>query len=135
MVDVTEEIIFTGSNPTADRQTRRLAASGKLRKIHNSIYTRNLTEPLESIGLRQALEIVGHLFPGAVLSGRTVKEMHPSRVLGQDGSRTGPGFVFLCHVNARPTAGRFPASHLVRCLYSTGASRQPDVVIPAPARY
>src|SRR6266404_7437139 len=101
MVDVTEEIIFTGSNPTVDRQTRRLAASRKLRKIHSSIYTSNLTEPLESIGLRHALEIAGHLFPGAVLSGRTAKEMHASRALGQDGSRTGPGFVFLCHVKAR----------------------------------
>jgi hypothetical protein len=100
-VDVTEEIIFTGSNPTVDRQTRRLVASGKLRKIHSSIYTSNLTEPLENVGVRHALEIAGHLFPGAVLSGRTAKEMHPSRALGQDGSRTGPGFVFLCHVNAR----------------------------------
>src|SRR5216683_4518042 len=100
MVDVSDEIIFTGSNPTADRQTRRLAASGKLRKIHSSIYTSNLTEPLESIGLRHALKIAGHLFPGAVLSGRTAKEMHASRA-GQDGSRSGPGFVFLCHVKAR----------------------------------
>lgn len=101
MVDVNEEIILTGSNPSADRQTRRLAASGKLRKVHSSIYTSNLTESLEGIGLRHALEIAGHLFPGAVLSGRTAKEMHPSRSLGQDGSRTGPGFVFLCHMKAR----------------------------------
>src|ERR1039458_7322587 len=101
MVDVIEEITFTGSNPTVDRRIRRLAASGKLRKIHSSIYTSNLTEPLESIGLRHALEIAGHLFPGAVLSGRTAKEMHPGRALGQEGSRTGPGFVFLCHVKAR----------------------------------
>ena len=101
MVDVTEEIIFTGSNPTVDRRTRRLAASGKLRKIHSSIYTSNLTEPVESIGLRHALDIAGHLFPGAVLSGRTAKEMRPRRALGQEGSRTGPGFVFLCHVKAR----------------------------------
>jgi hypothetical protein len=101
MEDAIEKIIFTGSNPTVDRQTRRLAAAGKLRKIHSSIYTSNLTESLESIGLRHALEIAGHLFPGAVLSGRTAKEMHPYRALGQDGSRTGPGFVFLCHVNAR----------------------------------
>jgi hypothetical protein len=82
---VSEEIIFTGSNPTADRQTRRLVASGNLRKIHGSIYTSNLTEPLENIGLRHALEIAGHLFPGAVLSGRTAKEMHPSRALGLGG--------------------------------------------------
>src|ERR1700677_1396540 len=101
MVDMSDEIIFTGSNPTLDRQTRRLAASGKLRKLHSSVYTSNLTEALEGIGLRHALEIAGHLFPGAVLSGRTAKEMHPSRSLGQDGSRTGPGFVFLCHMKAR----------------------------------
>jgi hypothetical protein len=37
MVDV------TASNPTADRQTRRLEAAGKLRKIRSSIYTNNLT--------------------------------------------------------------------------------------------
>jgi hypothetical protein len=41
MADVAQEIIFTGSNPTIDRQTRRLASSGKLRKIHSSIYTSN----------------------------------------------------------------------------------------------
>src|SRR5258708_19754412 len=97
MVDVTEEIIFTGSNPTVDRQTRRLAASGQLRKIHSSIYTSNLTEPLENIGVRHALEIAGHLFPGALLSERTPKQMHPSRALGQDGSRPPPAFLFLCH--------------------------------------
>jgi hypothetical protein len=54
---VTKEIIFTGSNPTVDRQMRRLAASGKLRKIHSSIYTSNLTEPELSkkrIDFRQA---------------------------------------------------------------------------------
>jgi hypothetical protein len=108
---VTEEIIFTGSNPTVDRRTRRLAASGKLRKIHSSIYTSNLTESLESIGLRHALEIAGHLFPGAVLSGRTAKEMHASRALRQDGSRTGPGFVFLCHVKARRSVA-LPGVHI-----------------------
>jgi Fic/DOC family len=98
---VSEEIVFTGSNQTIDRQTRRLAASGKLRRVHSSIYTSNLAEPLESITVRHALKIAGHLFPGAVLSGRTAKEMHPSRLIGQDGSRTGPGFVFLCHAKAR----------------------------------
>ncbi len=136
MVDVTEEIIFTGSNPTVDRQTRRLAASGQLRKIHSSIYTSNLTEPLENIGVRHALEIAGHLFPGAVLSGRTAKEMHASRVLGQDGSRTGPGFVFLCHVKARRSvaipgvqisairgAGRQPGDFPLLTLYAASTAR------------
>jgi hypothetical protein len=111
MVDMTEEIIFTGSNPTVDRQTRRLAASGKLGKIHSSIYTSNLTEPLESIGLRHALEIAGHLFPGAVLSGRTAKEMHASRALGQDGSRTGVR-VSLSRKGA--PFGRAPCGHSSR---------------------
>ena len=120
---MTEEIIFTGSNPTVDRQTRRLAASGKLRKIHSSIYTSNLTEPLESIGLRHALEIAGHLFPGAVLSGRTAKEMHPSRALGQDGSKSGPGFVFLCHVKAR----RSVALPGVQISAIHGAGPQPEI--------
>src|SRR5258707_14813982 len=91
VVDMSDEIIFTGSNPTADRQTRRLAESGKLRKIHSSIYTSNLTEPIESIGLRHPFEITGHLFPGAVLSGRTAKEKHASGALGQNGSRTRTG--------------------------------------------
>jgi hypothetical protein len=100
-VDVSDEIIFTGSNPTVDRQTRRLAAAGKLRKLHNGIYTSNLTERLEIIGLRHALAIAGHLFPGAVLSGRTAKEMHASRAPGPEGARSGPGFVFLCHRKVR----------------------------------
>jgi hypothetical protein len=136
MVDVTEGIIFTGSNSTVDRRTRRLAASGKLRKIHSSIYTSNLTEPLESIGLRHPLEIAGHLFRGAVLSGRTAKEMHPSRALGQDGSRIGPGFVFLCHVKARRSvvlpavqisaihgAGSQPGDYPLLTLYAASTAR------------
>ena len=30
MVDVTEEMIFTGSNPTVDRQTRRLGGIARV---------------------------------------------------------------------------------------------------------
>ena len=118
---MSDEIIFTGSNPTLDRQKRRLAASGKLRKLHSSVYTSNLTEALDSIGLRHALEIAGHLFPGAVLSGRTAKDMHAWRAWGSDGSRTGPGFVFLCHTKAR----RSVAVPGVRISAINGAGPQP----------
>jgi hypothetical protein len=72
MVDV------TASNPTVDRQTRRLEAAGKLRKIRSSIY-RQPDVVTENISVRHALEIAGHLFPRAVLSGRTAKEMRASR--------------------------------------------------------
>src|SRR5258707_3523970 len=136
VVDAMEEITVTGSNPTADRKTRGWATSGKLRKIHSSVYTSNLAEPLKNIGLRHALEIAGHLFPGAVLSGRTAKEMHASRALGQDGSRTGPGFVFLCHVKARRSvaipgvqisairgAGRQPGDFPLLTLYAASTAR------------
>ncbi len=100
-MDIPAELIFTGSAPNADRQVRRRAAAGELRRLHRGIYTANLTEPLEVIGLRHGFRIAAHLFPGAVLSGRTAREMQPVRAVGSDGARTGPGFVFLCHANAR----------------------------------
>jgi Fic/DOC family len=100
IMDTVDEVFFTGSNPSADRQIRRRAAAGEFRKIYQGIYTRNLTEPLELIDLRHGLKIAAHLFPGAVLSGRTAREMQPTRAT-DNGAKTGPGFVFLCHPNAR----------------------------------
>ena len=96
-----DELLFTGSDPAADRRIRRQAASGELRRISEGIYTRNLTEPLELICLRYGLAIAAHLFPGAVLSGRTAKDMQPARMTDKDGVKAGPSFVFLCHTKTR----------------------------------
>jgi hypothetical protein len=81
-VDVSVEIICTGAIPTVDCRTRYLAAAGKLRKLHSSIYKSNLTETLESIGSRHALTTEGHLLPGTLLSGGTAKEMQESHASG-----------------------------------------------------
>lgn len=100
-MDTADEVFFKGSDPNIDRQIRRRAAAGEFRRIYQGIYTRNLTEPLELIGLRHGFKIAAYLFPGAVLSGRTAREMQPTRAVDSKGVKTGPGFVFLCHPKAR----------------------------------
>jgi hypothetical protein len=80
-----------GLTQTVVRRTLRLAASEKLRKIHNSIYTSNPTEPLERIGLRYALKIVGHLFQARCYR----KNGEGNASLAYDGAKPGPGFVIL----------------------------------------
>ena len=96
-----DELLFTGSDRAADRRLSRLHAAGELRKLHAGTYTSNLTEPIESLSLRHGFELAGHLFPGAVLSGRTAKDMQPARARGENGTKAGPGHVFLCHTKPR----------------------------------
>ena len=65
------EIIFSPTENKESQRVRRLVKAGKLRKIGPKIYTSNLTDTPEKIVQDNLYEILGGLFPKAVLSHRT----------------------------------------------------------------
>ena len=71
-MDALPEVLFSGAADAAQsKRVRRLAASGKLRKLYSGVYTANLDAPAESVVLRHWGAIAGHLLPGAVVSHRS----------------------------------------------------------------
>ncbi|MCK9490219.1 MAG: Fic family protein [Xanthomonadales bacterium] len=72
-----ELLIADNADPTAARRIRRLAATGRLRKLYAGLYTSNLDSPLEAIVLRHWRTIVGHLLPGGVISHRSAFDGKP----------------------------------------------------------
>jgi len=121
MVDVTEEIIFTGSNPTVDRQTRPFGGIGTAAQDPQQYLYQQLDRAPRKHWCAPRLRNCGSSVSRRGAIGKDAKEMHASRALGQDGSRTGPGFVFLCHVKAR----RSVAIPGVQISAIRGAGRQP----------
>jgi len=90
------EIVFTNSgNAAEDRRVRRGAAAGKLRQIARRVYTTNLRDPMEDVVRRNVWQILGKLFPGAVISGRSAALAMPAHHADTPGRRTSPGYVFL----------------------------------------
>lgn len=76
--DTLPELLFAdGTDPAAARRIRRLAASGRLRRLHAGVYTSNLDSPPEAIVLRHWHAIVGHLLPGGVISHRSAFDGKP----------------------------------------------------------
>jgi Uncharacterized conserved protein len=73
-----QEIIFSSSNPSISRSISHLERSGQLKKIAPRIYTSNLNESPETIIRRNLFKIIGHLFPGIMLSHRTALEYKPT---------------------------------------------------------
>lgn len=58
--------------------SRRTDRSGRpLRRLAERVYTTNLTEEASSIFRRNAWRIIGALFPGCVISGRTAADARP----------------------------------------------------------
>jgi hypothetical protein len=72
-----ELVTVDESDPAAARRIRRLAADGRLRRLHAGIYTSNLDAPLESIVPRHWQSIVGHLLPDGVISHRSAFDGKP----------------------------------------------------------
>ncbi|MEP7243585.1 MAG: Fic family protein [Gammaproteobacteria bacterium] len=72
-----ELVTVTEGDPAAARRLRRLAAEGRLRRLHAGIYTSNLDGPLEAIVLRHWQPIVGHILPGGVISHRSAFDGKP----------------------------------------------------------
>ncbi|MGZ3773614.1 MAG: Fic family protein [Pseudobdellovibrionaceae bacterium] len=73
------EIQFSSSSKK--EYLRRMAAvkQGYLRQVAPKIYTTNFEETDAAIVRRNWKEILGHLFPGAIVSHRTAQEMRPSK--------------------------------------------------------
>ncbi len=87
------EIRMIGNvDQTEDRDIRRLAETGQARQIVRGVYTTNLSEPIEKVVLRNLWQIVARLYPGAVVSGRTVGTMRPWT---PEGAQGGPSYIFL----------------------------------------
>lgn len=74
-----QEIIFGSSDARASKQTVKLVREGRIRKIAPRIYTSNLNDKPEEIIRRNLFQILGKLYPGAVLSHRSAFEFRPTR--------------------------------------------------------
>jgi fido (protein-threonine AMPylation protein) len=72
------ELIFSSSNNKEAYKISKLLQSKKLRKLAPRIYSTNLEENPSEIIRRNILEIIGNLYPGAVLSHRSAFEFKPT---------------------------------------------------------
>lgn len=73
------EIIFGTSDNKEAKRLRKLLLSQKARRIASKIYTTNLTDSAESIIRENIYQILGHIFPGTVISHRTAIEGGPTK--------------------------------------------------------
>jgi hypothetical protein len=72
-----ELVIVDEGDPAGARRIRRLAAEGRLRRLHAGVYTSNLNASLESIVLRHWQRIVGHLLPSGIITHRSAFDGKP----------------------------------------------------------
>ena len=72
------EIIYGASDPKESYKIFKMLKEKKIRKIAPRIYTINLEEAPSEIIKRNILEILGNLYPGAVLSHRSAFEFKPT---------------------------------------------------------
>lgn len=73
-----QEVVFSSSDPKVSGQISKLVQDGKLRKISGRIYTSNFSDNPENIVKRNLFEIMGKLYPGALLSHRSALEFRPT---------------------------------------------------------
>ena len=73
-----QEIIFGSSDSTISKRISQLEKEGKIRKLTPKVYTGNLEDEPEKIIRRNLFSILGHLYPGAVLSHRSAIEFKPT---------------------------------------------------------
>jgi len=86
-----QEIIYSSSDTTISRRISKLEKEGKLIKIAPRIYTPILNEPAEDVIRRNIFQILGHQYPGILLSHRSAFEYRP----------TASGDLFLTYNYAR----------------------------------
>ena len=72
------ELIFTSSNPQEAYKISKILQEKKIRKIAPRIYSTNIEEEPSEIIRRNILEVLGNLYPGAVLSHRSAFEFKPT---------------------------------------------------------
>ena len=73
-----QEIIYGSSDSVTSRRISKWEDQGKARKIAPRIYTPNFEDSPEDIIRRNIFPILGHLYPGAVLSHRSAFEFAPT---------------------------------------------------------
>ncbi|MGF6313150.1 hypothetical protein ABIB82_007181 [Bradyrhizobium sp. i1.8.4] len=84
------EIEITTGDDTADRQIRRRAEAGELRRIVERVYTSNLHDDLATVVKRNIWYILPHLFPNTVMTSRT-----GAKVNTYQPEKGGKSYVFL----------------------------------------
>jgi len=72
------ELLFASSNPQEAYKISKMLQEKKIRKIAPRVYSTNLEETPSSIVKRNILEILGNLYPEAVLSHRSAFEFKPT---------------------------------------------------------
>lgn len=72
------EIIFGSSDKKISREIGKLEKADQIKKIAPRIYTSNFSDPPEKIIRRNIFQILGKLFPGALLSHRSAFEFKPT---------------------------------------------------------
>lgn len=72
------EIIFASSDPQESYKISKMLQEKKIRKIAPRIYSTNFEESPSAIVKRNILEILGNLYPDAVLSHRSAFEFKPT---------------------------------------------------------
>lgn len=82
-----KDIIFASSDQQEIRKNKKLLDEGLIRKIAPKIYSANLTDDPADIIRRNLFEILGRLYPGALLSHRSALEYKP----------TSKGLIFLTY--------------------------------------
>src|SRR5690606_38680651 len=73
-----QEIIYGSSDSTVSKRISKWVQEGIVRKIAARIYTSNLEDTPEDIIGRNIFPILGHLYPGTVLSHRSAFEFAPT---------------------------------------------------------
>jgi len=73
-----QEIVFSSDEPRISRAIGKLVKEGRLRKIAPKIFTSNLEEEPADIIYRNRFKIIGHLYPGILLSHRSALEYKPT---------------------------------------------------------
>lgn len=86
-----QEIIFSSSNPTISRKISKLQQEGQLVKIAPRIYTPNIHDDPKELIKRNIFKIIGHQYPGSLLSHRSAFEYKP----------TGTGDLFVTSTYSR----------------------------------
>lgn len=84
-------LVFATSNQTLNRQMQRARQAGRLRELLPRVYTSDLHTPPAALVRRHWFQLLGHLYPDAVLSHRSGLEAQP----------TAEGDVFLTYKYAK----------------------------------
>lgn len=74
-----QEVIFGSPDPKLSKQLSKLQKEKKIRKIAPRIYSSNFSDSVEDIIKRNLLQILGNLYPKALLSHRSAFEFQPTK--------------------------------------------------------